>query len=29
VIVAGTVIVAKVDDPGQTVANWYFMVSVY
>jgi len=29
VIVAGTVIVAKVDDPGQTIANWYFMVSVY
>lgn len=29
IIPAGTVIVAKVDDPGQTIANWYFMVSVY
>ena len=29
IIAAGTVIVAKVDNPGQTVANWYFMVSVY
>lgn len=28
-IVAGTVIVAKVDNPGQTIANWFFMVSVY
>lgn len=29
IIAAGTVIVAKIDDPGQTVANWFFMVSVY
>lgn len=29
VVVAGTLIVAKVDNPGQTISNWYFMVSVY
>lgn len=29
IIPAGTVIVAKIDDPGQTVANWFFMVSIY
>lgn len=28
-VVAGTVIVAKIDNPGQTIANWFFMVSVY
>lgn len=29
VVTAGTVIVARVDNPGQTIANWFFMVSVY
>lgn len=28
IIPAGTLIVAMVDDPGQTVANWYFLLSV-
>lgn len=29
IIPAGTVIVAKIDNPGQTIANWLFMVSLY
>jgi hypothetical protein len=29
IIAAGTVIVAKIDDPGQSISNWFFMVSVY
>lgn len=28
IIPAGAIIVAKVDSPGQTVGNWYFLLSV-
>jgi hypothetical protein len=28
IIPAGAIIVANVDNPGQTVANWYFILSV-
>ena len=28
IIPEGVLIVAKIDDPGQTVTNWYFLLSV-
>lgn len=28
IIPAGAIIVAKIDNPGQTVGNWYFLLSV-
>lgn len=28
IIPAGTLIVAKIDNPGQTVSNWYFLLGV-
>jgi hypothetical protein len=29
IIPAGTIIVAKIDDPGQSISNWYFVVTIY
>lgn len=28
IIPAGAIIVAKVDNPGQTISNWYFLLGV-